>query len=267
LLLAACSREIPVEHGAPIDVLFCERDNCTTALANLLTGASEAKCALYDVSIPEIVKALEHAAWVTNDGKGPLMHNKFCVINKSTVWTGSWNPTRGKKANNAVIVHSAALARNYLDEFSELPGGKRRVRFPNIMFNGYLLENYFCPEDDCKRHVLEKLKAAKKSIVFMLASFTDNDVLALLKEKGKALEVHGIVDKSQKKAISALGNVKAGNVHHKVFVIDGETVITGSYNPTSNGNRRNDENILIVHDASIAQKYLDEYLTLSVGAS
>jgi len=49
------------------------------------------------------------------------------------------------------------------------------------------------------------------------------------------------------------------NMHHKVFIIDNETVVTGSYNPTSSGDEKNDENILIIHDKGIAKKFLDEF--------
>ena len=33
------------------------------------------------------------------------------------------------------------------------------------------------------------------------------------------------------------------NMHHKVFIIDNEIVITGSFNPSESGNKRNDENV------------------------
>ncbi len=261
--LIGCISKIPIEQGPPIEVYFCERDNCTAVLQGLLTGADNSACALYDVSIPEIKSALNQIKWITDDNKGALMHNKFCIINKTTVWTGSWNPTRSNKANNAVVVHSSVLAKNYLDEFAELPGGYRRVKYPRIEYNNQLLENYFCPEDDCKEHVVEQLESAKQSIVFMIASFTDDEIMRLLKEKRNDMSVEGIIDKSQKKALATLDFARTGNIHHKVFVIDGKTVITGSYNPTKNGDERNDENILIIHDFVIAKKFLDEYNTLS----
>jgi len=49
------------------------------------------------------------------------------------------------------------------------------------------------------------------------------------------------------------------NMHHKVFIIDNSTVITGSFNPTGAGNDKNDENVLIIHDKYIAEKYLREF--------
>ncbi len=48
-------------------------------------------------------------------------------------------------------------------------------------------------------------------------------------------------------------------MHHKVFIIDEKIVITGSYNPTKNANENNDENLLIIHDKKIAEKYLEEF--------
>ena len=51
-------------------------------------------------------------------------------------------------------------------------------------------------------------------------------------------------------------------MHHKVFIIDNETVITGSYNPTKHANEKNDENILVIHGREIAGEYVQEFLDL-----
>ena len=48
-------------------------------------------------------------------------------------------------------------------------------------------------------------------------------------------------------------------MHHKVFIIDNKTVITGSFNPSNNADKSNDENILIIGDKEIAQRYLHEF--------
>jgi phosphatidylserine/phosphatidylglycerophosphate/cardiolipin synthase-like enzyme len=44
-----------------------------------------------------------------------------------------------------------------------------------------------------------------------------------------------------------------------VFIVDGETVVLGSYNFTSNAEKDNDENLLIIHNAEVAQAFLGEY--------
>ena len=48
-------------------------------------------------------------------------------------------------------------------------------------------------------------------------------------------------------------------MHHKFFIIDNRTVITGSFNPSKNADNRNDENIVIIEDAEIAAEFLDEF--------
>ena len=56
--------------------------------------------------------------------------------------------------------------------------------------------------------------------------------------------------------------LKDGNkykLHHKVFIIDNQTVITGSFNPSAGGDEKNDENVLIIEDEAIAQRFLQEF--------
>ena len=48
-------------------------------------------------------------------------------------------------------------------------------------------------------------------------------------------------------------------MHHKVFIIDSQTVIFGSYNFSANAQDDNDENLLIVDDAGMARAFLDEF--------
>lgn len=49
-----------------------------------------------------------------------------------------------------------------------------------------------------------------------------------------------------------------GILHHKVFIIDEQVVITGSFNFSNNAVDSNDENVVIIRDANIAALYLEE---------
>ena len=51
-------------------------------------------------------------------------------------------------------------------------------------------------------------------------------------------------------------------MHHKVIVIDGKLLITGSYNFSKSANEKNDENIIVVDNKFIAAKYLEEFFKL-----
>jgi phosphatidylserine/phosphatidylglycerophosphate/cardiolipin synthase-like enzyme len=48
--------------------------------------------------------------------------------------------------------------------------------------------------------------------------------------------------------------------HNKMMVIDGETVITGSFNFTKAAEKENSENLLIIHDRKLAEKYVKNWL-------
>lgn len=48
-------------------------------------------------------------------------------------------------------------------------------------------------------------------------------------------------------------------MHHKVFILDRETVIFGSFNFTNSANDENDENIVIVKDPALAAQFAAEF--------
>ena len=48
-------------------------------------------------------------------------------------------------------------------------------------------------------------------------------------------------------------------MHHKVIIIDGEIVITGSYNFTNSAETRNDESVWVIYDGFIASQYMAEF--------
>ena len=203
--------------------------------------------------------------FIVESGPG-LMHNKFCIINGKYVWTGSWNPSQGMSiANNVVLVKSATVVSAYQEEFDELyrgnfHGGKSSPA--KVYLNGQLMEMYFCPEDRCKEHVMDVLDSTKESIHFMTFVFTDDDIAELLLKKADEIEVRGVFGQDDGKygEFQTLEQFSVKiPIHHKVFIVDGTTVITGSYNPSKNGNTRNDENVMILRDSNIAQQFEKEF--------
>jgi phosphatidylserine/phosphatidylglycerophosphate/cardiolipin synthase-like enzyme len=299
-------QQMVVENGPATLVFFCPRDNCSKQFNNLAENAAKIDCAFFELNIPSMIKLLEEKnarlvidnendKWVKSgslnymvDYKGHLMHNKFCIFDDSIVWTGSFNPTVAgdrKTNNNVVVLFSKYLAQNYDDEFDEMWQGRfvggNRVKYPQVLLNDRLVENYFCPEDcgTALTRVLKLIGEARSGIYFMTFSFTEDSIGNLLLEKHKqGLEVKGIFEKSANSRYSEYTKLKDAGVpvtfdskdfimHHKVFIIDNETVVTGSWNPTRNGLESNDENILIIHDKEIAAKYLTEFRLLWLEAN
>jgi len=260
-------------------VYFCPETNCSKVLIDLITQSNEIHCAFYNLNIIEIEKLLKekNADVITNNRKFGLMHNKFCILDQ-TIVTGSFNPTRRgvKDNNNLIVIKSKYLAANYLDEFNELKKGiygkGSQVKNKIIYLNENKYVNLFCPEDSCKEVVYSELEKAQISIHFMAYSFTYNDISKLLIKKSKSMEVKGIIEKqrinqkyNQFNILKDKIDIKADSnkylMHHKIFIIDSKTVITGSANPTNAGYFTNDENILIINSKKIAKEYLKEFNT------
>src|SRR3989338_1897942 len=270
LVLVACA-QIPEENGGPIEIYFCPRDNCTKLLIESL-NVSSIHCAFFDVD-GDVAAFLEGKAKtsevklvtdnenknvfsfpVKKDTSKQFTHNKFCAL-PGRIITGSFNPAESEKnnANNMLIIPSAILSQNYEDEFKEIWGrGFGRgypVAAPKLLYNNISIENYFCPDDHCQEKVIRELKKARSSIYFMLFTITDEGIAdALLMQ---SVEVRGITEKlnangKYSQISKLLGfdiNITIDNkkemMHHKVFIIDNETVITGSYNPTFAGDKKN----------------------------
>jgi phosphatidylserine/phosphatidylglycerophosphate/cardiolipin synthase-like enzyme len=47
--------------------------------------------------------------------------------------------------------------------------------------------------------------------------------------------------------------------HNKVIIIDGDTVLTGSFNFTKAAQEKNAENLVIIRDAAVAARYTQNW--------
>lgn len=291
--------QAPNEIAKNPEAYFCPKDDCSKVLEKQINSANfSVHCALYDINLKNIISSLARKSKIMDvkvvidnsnnksqikgdgvrlDNNEQLMHNKFCVIDDSIVITGSFNPTENDNNlnnNNIVVIYSNNLAKNYEDEFNELWNGKfgkgSNVEYPILYINNAKIENYFCPEDKCASHIIDLINNAKSNIYFMSFSFTNEGIAdALIKKEG--LDIRGIFDSSQAsskfsqfKRLKDFGvDVKKDKskykMHHKVFITDNETIVTGSFNPTLSADTKNDENLLIIHDKKIADAFLKEF--------
>jgi len=296
LLYSVSSGGLAVEDDTQIDVYFCPDEMCGRRMSELIESSNESvDCALYDLELENVMAALDGKNYrlvvdkkntgdidglnyVKNDKTWQLMHNKFCVIDGKITITGSLNPTvRGdtRNNNNIVIIRSRYISENYLDEFEELYGGVfgsgDNVRYPAVSLDGIVVENYFCPEDSCGDHVIDVIMQANRSVDFMTFSFTHDGIgEALIDKHNDGIMIRGVFEKSQNnewceydklkdEGIDITWDGSKYNMHNKVFIIDDSIVVTGSFNPSKSGDEKNDENILIIHDAQIAGEYKSEF--------
>ena len=173
------------------------------------------------------------------------------------------------------MIDSQVLASNYEAEFQEMWNGTfkkgDKVLNPVVDLQGITIKNFFCPEDSCADQIKAELKKAEESIHFMIFSFTHDGIANIMLLKDQAgVKVRGVMEARQiskyskyevlkYQGIDVLKDGNKNNLHHKVFIIDNQTVITGSFNPSNSGDQRNDENVLIIKDEKIAQKFLKEF--------
>lgn len=230
------------------------------------------------------VKALIDAGVpLLTDRREGLMHDKFAVIDRQDVWTGSMNfsITDGYRNNNNLIrIRSAELAESYTVEFEEMflddrfgPGSPADTPNPSIAVGEVRIEVCFSPDDGCAAQIIQALNRARDSIYFMAFSFTADDLAAALFARHKAgVEVIGVMEAEQvnsnagtqflefqRAGLDVRKDGNRGNMHHKVFIIDRKIVVTGSYNFSYYAETRNDENVLILYSPEIAALYLREF--------
>jgi len=231
----------------------------------------------------EIQDLKEAGIEVLGDRREGLMHDKFVIVDRHEIWTGSMNFTTGGgylDDNNLIRLRSSKLAEDYTHEFEQMfvddHFGANKIAGtpnPNVTVNGSLIEIYFSPEDGTLEHILTAVNAAQESIYFMAYSFTSDELAEALIERAKAgVTVRGVFDEIQYHSNSStefdtlinagIGVRLDGNprlMHHKVIIIDQQVVITGSYNFSNNAEHNNDENTLIIHNQDITAQYLAEF--------
>ena len=204
-----------------------------------------------------------------------LMHHKFCVFDKSLVVLGSWNPTdRGTYYNDnyIVMVDSDYLAKYYLQEYALIAAHKdANFRPTRIDLSGTIINPCMTRRQNCQSLILNEIKHAQKSISVLAFTFTDKQLAqALLNASIRGVQVDVVFEKTRITGYSAIhlfenSSVRSyldGNkytMHEKLFVIDDNTSIVGSYNPTKHAQEKNEENVLIVRDIAFAQDALKEF--------
>jgi phosphatidylserine/phosphatidylglycerophosphate/cardiolipin synthase-like enzyme len=89
-----------------------------------LKKMQEAGISLYVWNPPSIVSETKAGRKIKK--RPPLMHDKFCILGKSLVWTGSFNFTyqaTTENRENALILEGSEVAARYMEEFENLKQG------------------------------------------------------------------------------------------------------------------------------------------------
>ena len=131
---------------------------------------------------------------------------------------------------------------------------------------------YFSPKGGGQQAIVDAIGQAKESVYVQAYSFTSSPIAkALLEAHKRGVTVEAVLDKSQKSAqysgatflknegIPVYIDAAHAIAHNKVMVIDGQTVVTGSFNFTKAAEEKNAENLLIIKDKGLARLYMDNW--------
>ena len=228
-------------------------------------------------------RMVEAGITIIGDNRDGLMHNKFVVIDRSEIWTGSMNFTDSgtyDDNNNMFRIRSSKMAENYIKEFEEMfnddlfgPDIAAQTPHPFLTIEGTDVGTYYSPDDGVLSTLLPILQGAEESIHFLTFSFTSNELGDAVRAKEEeGIIVRGVMDEEQinsnqgtefdplrQAGVDVLIDGIDGQMHHKVFIIDEKIVVLGSYNFSQNAETRNDENVLIVYSEQLADEYMKEF--------
>lgn len=131
---------------------------------------------------------------------------------------------------------------------------------------------YFSPNHGATKAVVDALATAKATVLVQAYSFTSAPIAkALIEARARGVDVRVILDRRETGAnyssadfvaharIVTLIDGAHAIAHNKIIVIDGETVITGSFNFTTAAEQRNAENLLVIRDRALAARYTENW--------
>jgi phosphatidylserine/phosphatidylglycerophosphate/cardiolipin synthase-like enzyme len=217
-------------------------------------------------------------------------------VDKAWLSAGSMNNSTGQlytDPNNMIMIQDQALARVYTVEFEEmwgsstaLPNAANAKYGPNkarntpknvVIGGGKNVEVYFSPTDGANQAIVNEIDNANTDLSFSLLIHTANETgTAIYNAKRRGVNARGIVNSDT----AATGDeyyyltrngvpihlYNDGSIfHHKYCIVDATnaasnpTLLTGSHNWTATAETKNDENLLVIHDAAVVNIYLQEF--------
>jgi phosphatidylserine/phosphatidylglycerophosphate/cardiolipin synthase-like enzyme len=230
-----------------------------------------------------------HNKFVVGDADYP--ESAFVLTGSTNFTTANLNTDR----NNVIVIEDQSLAKGYRLEFNEMWGSdgmvadvtnskfgpEKTINTPlKYIVGGSPIEVYFSPTDGTTSAIRETIESVDYSMFFALLSFTRDDLAAAViaetsffvtpvgaieQVSGTGTEFDNLLDAGVE--VYSHASI-SGSLHHKYAVVDhveplsDPTVVTGSHNWSSTAENTNDENTLMVHDATVANLYYQEFMGL-----
>lgn len=125
---------------------------------------------------------------------------------------------------------------------------------------------WFCPEDQCANQLISEMDQATVSVHVAIYSLTHDEIIsALAAAAGRGVEVQVVAEKEGNSpdmggqlrmvGVDFVWDTNPDLMHNKFTVVDGQQVLTGSFNYSWNADQRNDENLVLLPQPELAAQY------------
>ena len=223
---------------------------------------------------------------IKSDHISYIMHNKFFVIDRKTLWSGSSNisdtGTGGYNANNAIVIDNQRVAKVYLDEFNQMFNQEKFNRKKRVLTTLHVKSDtstisiFFSPKSNTYENGIKELVSNAKEYIYIPIFYLTHKDLSkqLIDAHKRGVDVRVILDATaarnkysthrelRKEGIPIKVENFGGKMHAKSIIIDDKYFVTGSMNLTKAGNSKNDENTLIVKNEILTKQYKRYFLRL-----
>lgn len=201
-------------------------------------------------------------------GKKSFWQNCYKTLLKSKNYNNNYT-LKKLILNKPYYIISISIVVGYMLAHSSMPFWDKY----NVEIGGNVFV-CFTPERKCTKLIIDQIDQAKESLYIQAFSFTSIPIIeSILRAKDRGVKIKILLDKDNltdpKSALNYLKKNKiftcidklSGIAHNKIMIIDLNKVITGSFNFTKAADNRNAENLLLIKDKNLAERYYQNWLS------
>lgn len=131
---------------------------------------------------------------------------------------------------------------------------------------------YFSPGEECLDAIIYQLRSAQHTIQICVFTISDDRIsdaiiachrmgrkVLIITDNEKLHDTGSDIQRLEQAGIPVKIDRSSDHMHHKFAIIDGQFVLTGSYNWTRSAAKYNHENLLVTSDKAVAAAFEEEF--------
>lgn len=131
---------------------------------------------------------------------------------------------------------------------------------------------YFSPGDFCLNAIVSQIQSAQRTLDICVFTISDDRIsdaliashqrhvkVRVVTDNEKLLDLGSDIERHVKAGIAVKVDRTEHHMHHKFAVVDGKSVVTGSYNWTKSAAEFNQENIIVSTELAVVHSFQGEF--------